>query len=113
VVVTKGADAESPSKVAELAATNLHVVMSSDVWNEFKVPVTPYFMLIDSDATVIGEGSAPTWDQLVSLLRRSADDSDNPRHLNTSERAQFTDSRLTKSGVEPGDTSLYRNPIEP
>lgn len=112
VIVTKGADGESPDKVAALAPTGVDTLMSSDVWDTFRVPLTPYFMLLDADARVIGEGSALTWEQLVGLLRQSAADSPNPAHLGTSERARFTDTRLAESGVEPGDPSLYEKPIE-
>lgn len=113
VVVTKGLDGESPDKVADLAPATVDVIMSTDVWDRFRVPLTPYFILLDSDAKVIGEGSALSWDQLLGLLRQSAADSPNPAHLGTSERARFTDARLAQSGVEPGDASLYDNPLDP
>jgi len=112
VIVTKGADGESPDKIAGLAPAGVDTLMSSDVWDAFRVPLTPYFMLLDAGARVIGEGSALTWEQLLGLLRQSAADTPHPAHLGTSERARFTDSRLAESGVEPGDPSLYENPIE-
>lgn len=112
VVITKGSDGESPSKVSSLAPPNLDTLMSTDAWDAFRVPLTPYFMLLDPHARVIGEGSALSWEQLLGLLRQSVDDAENPVHLGTSERARFTDSRLAESGVEPGDPSLYENPLE-
>lgn len=112
VIVTKGADGESPDKIAGLAPEGVEIVMSSEVWDNFRVPLTPYFVLLDPDARVIGEGSALTWQQLLGLLRQSAADTPNPAHLGTSERARFTDTHLAESGVEPGDASLYENPLD-
>lgn len=111
IVITKGPDAETPAKVEDLAPADADVIMSSEVWDEFRVPLTPYFMLLDPEARMIGEGSALSWDQLLGLLRRSAADNPNPAHLGTAERAAFTDSQLAQSGVEPGDPSLYENPV--
>lgn len=112
VVVTKGDDGESPGKVEGLAPAGVDTIMSSEVWDNFRVPLTPYFMLLDEEARVIGEGSALTWEQLLGLLRQSAADTPNPARLGTSERNRFTDSRLAESGVEPGDQSLYENPTD-
>lgn len=112
VVITKGSDGESPSKVSSLAPPALDTLMSTETWDAFRVPLTPYFMLLDPHARVIGEGSALSWDQLLGLLRQSAADSPNPARLDTSERARFTDTRLAESGVEPGDPSLYEDPVE-
>lgn len=112
VVITKGSDGESPSKVSSLAPPDLDTLMSTDAWDTFRVPLTPYFMLLDADARVIGEGSALSWEQLLGLLRQSATDRPNPARLGTSERTRFTDSHLADSGVEPDDPSLYENPLE-
>ncbi|MEE8376430.1 MAG: hypothetical protein V3S26_08940 [Acidimicrobiia bacterium] len=112
VIVTKGTSAESPKKVAELAPTQVPVIMSDDAWDTFKVPLTPYFMLVDGDGRVIGEGSASNWQHLIDLLSQSLDDSSKPMHLDTDERERFTDERLFRSGVNPGDPTLYENPIE-
>lgn len=111
VVVTKGPRAESPAKLAELAAPATEVVMSDEAWDEFRVPMTPYFLLVDPQALVVGEGSARDWQHLLSLLRQSAADGD-PTRLDTPGRERFTDERLRGSGIEPGDPSLYENPVE-
>ena len=112
LVVTKGPAAESPSRIAELAPSNMEVIMSDEAWDEFRVPLTPYFLLLDGQANVIGEGSAPNWGHLMGLFRQSADDQLSPVHLDTEEREHFTDTELGKAGIEPGDTSLYENPVE-
>jgi hypothetical protein len=112
VVVTKGPKGESPSAVAGLATSAIPVVMSDEAWDAFRVPMTPYFVLIDSAGGVVGEGSATTSHQLGTLMQRSAADLD-PTRLDTDGRKQFTDDALDRSGIEPGDPSLYQNPLEP
>ena len=109
IVVTKGPAAESPAKVAELAGSQMKVVMSDDTWDQFEVPVTPYFLLLDHAGRVVGEGSATNLERLRDLFRRSAADA-NPVRMSTRGREKFTDDRLSESGVAPGDTSLYENP---
>ena len=47
VVVTNDVDAESPSTLRELAAADLPVVMSSEAWDTYAVPGSPYFVLVD------------------------------------------------------------------
>lgn len=112
VVVTRGHEAESPVKLAELASPDITLIMSDETWDEYRVPLTPYFLLVDEQARVLGEGSARNWAHLLSLLRQSIADSPDPTRLDTDSREQFTDSRLRSSGIEPGDESLYRNPLE-
>lgn len=109
IIVTKGSGAESPPKVAQLAPPEVRVVVSDEAWDEFKVPLTPYFMLVGGDGGIIGEGSATNMDRLFDLLRGSADD--NPVRMSTRQRERFTDDRLSGSGVEPGDPSLYEDPL--
>jgi hypothetical protein len=109
VIVTKGPQAESPAKVADLAPGGVQVVMSDEAWDTFRVPVTPYFMLVDGHGDVIGEGSATKMSHLLGLFRQSAADS-NPVRLSTRARERFTDDQLSSSGIEPGDPSLYEDP---
>lgn len=110
VIVTKSPKAESPSKVAELAPSQITLVMSDEAWDTFRVPLTPYFMLVAGDGGVIGEGSATNMEHLLGLFRQSVADSD-PTRLGTQERQEFTDQRLSRAGIDPGDPSLYENPL--
>lgn len=112
VVVTKGPASESPGRLSELAAPQIPVILSDEMWDLFRVPMTPYFLLVDGDAHIVGEGSATTPEQLVGLLRQSAADSGDPTHMSTRGRQEFTDAQLGRSGVEPGDPSLYEDPLE-
>lgn len=111
VIVTKGPQSESPLKVAELAPANLPLVMSTETWDTFRVPMTPYFMLVNGEGNVVGEGAASTWSHLLGLLRQSVADS-SPVQMDTEGREHFTDIQLRSSGVAPGDESLYRNPVD-
>lgn len=112
VVVTKGPRAESPGKLRELAPDHVPLIMSDEVWDNFRVPITPYFLFVDPAARVIGEGSARDWSHLLSLLRQSEADTPDPARLDTPGRERFTDNELRRSGVHPGDASLYENPLD-
>lgn len=111
VVVTKGPAAESPGVVAGLAPEAVPVIMSDEAWDAFRVPMTPYFVLVDPGGAVLGEGSATTPAQLEDLLGRSAADAD-PTRLDTEGREHFTDDALGRAGIEPGDPSLHENPLD-
>jgi hypothetical protein len=110
VIVTKGPESESPAKVRDLAPGGIRVVMSDDAWDAYRVPLTPYFMLVDDSGMILGEGSATDMGRLIDLFEQAAADAD-PTRLDTRERERFTDERLSKSGVEPGDSSLYDDPL--
>ena len=112
VIVTKGPESESPSKVRDLAPPRLTLLMSDETWDVFRVPMTPYFLLVDGSGMVVGEGAASSWRHLLGLLRQSAADAANPIHLDTGSRLQLTDAQLLDAGVQPGDPSLYENPLE-
>jgi hypothetical protein len=105
VVVTKGPEHESVSRVRELAADHVDVLMSSEAWDDYDVPVAPYFVHVDGPAgEVRGEGAAQTWDQLVGLLERALADADAPAGDDGEARA---DRALMTAGILPGDARLY------
>ncbi len=124
VVVTQGEEAESPARVAELAPSDIDVVMSSDAWEDYGVPVAPYFALVERDQ-VVGEGAAATWTQVVDLLGRSLADAgrslSTPGSVAASRRAFLTgrdradriDAELAAAGIVPGDPRLYGPVAEP
>jgi hypothetical protein len=112
VIVTKGPNSESPARVQELAPERVPLLMSDEMWDTFRVPMTPYFLLVDGGGMVMGEGAASSWRHLLGLLRQSAADAASPLHLDTEGRRQFTDSQLRRAGVHPGDPSLYENPLD-
>ncbi len=102
VVVTKGPEAESESTVAALIPPGITTAMSSEAWDQYRVPVAPYFILVDgASGKVAGEGAAATWRQLVSLLERARADG-----LMASVPDRETRD-LLDGGIGPGHPSLY------
>ncbi len=115
VVVTKGEDDESISAVRKIAPQNELVVMSSQAWLDYRVPGSPYFLLIE-DGRVTGEGSGTTWTQVRALLGQASDDTEVRRGRASAnqidneagrDRADRVDRELSAAGIHPGHPSLY------
>lgn len=101
VIVTRSNDEESPAALANLAPPRHSIVMSSGAWNDYGVPVSPYFVLVDgATSSVEGEGAASTWSQVGSLLARADADTEaaNERRI---------DAELEAAGISPDDPTLY------
>lgn len=115
VIVTKSAAAESASKLRTLAPAHWPLVMSTEAWDHYGVPVSPYFILIDGPSgQVVGEGAGSSWSQVHSLLKQAVADAGlfneagrNAPGLSGAEREDRADAELRAAGVEPGDPSLY------
>lgn len=116
VVVTKGADQESPAAVAELAPGGVTVVMSSAAWRDYEVPGSPYFVHVQGPSgTVVGEGTGLNWEQVSDLLVRSGGDLDASarggrrvrKARRDAERERDTDAALLAAGFRPGDERLF------
>lgn len=104
VVVTKGPEAESPSRLADLAPPDVTVIQSTEAWEAYAVPVTPYFVLVDGPTgTVVGEGSAASWGQVSSLILQAAGD----REAREAGDEIQADRELRRAGIGPGHPSLY------
>lgn len=112
VIVSKGPDEESPSRIAQLAPETVPTIMSSRTWDDFKVPVSPYFVLVDAArGAVVGEGAAASWPSVRELLAAAmADTGYSGLSSDTAARSRRTESTLDAAGIQPGDPSLYRNP---
>jgi len=109
VVVTKGVDAESPAEIGRLADPAIITLMSTEAWEAFRVPATPYFALIDNGTgRVVGEGSASDWARVADMARRAL--ADDGLHRSTSQRKADVDEELAAAGFEPGDPRLYHRP---
>jgi hypothetical protein len=107
VVVTKDAAEESVSALRRLAPAGVPVVLSSGAWADYKVPGSPYFVLVDGRlGRVRGEGTGATWEQVKNLLRQASEDADD-----LSREARI-DHELRAHGIDPGDPSLYRTASE-
>jgi len=111
VAVTKDASHESPSRLRDLAGDSLEVVMSSAAWRQFDVPTSPYFVYVERDGMILGEGAAASWPQVASLLRDAIDDAAGPSlavsRAGGRERARRVEQELAASGIGPGHPSLY------
>lgn len=112
VIVTKDASEESPGRIAELAPRTIPTIMSSAAWDDFKIPVSPYFVLVDAKTgDVVGEGAAASWDHVRDLMVAAmADAGYRGGRLDTVARSIRTEAMLDAAGIKPGDPSLYRNP---
>jgi hypothetical protein len=101
VIVTRSNDEESPAALVNLAPERHAVVMSSTAWNDYGVPVSPYFVLIDGPSGRIdGEGAASTWTQVGSLLTRAEADVE-------AENERRIDADLEAAGITTDDPTLY------
>jgi hypothetical protein len=113
LAVTKGPDGESPSAVARVAPPDLTVVMSSQAWEDYAVPGSPYFLLVDGRrGRVVGEATGDSWTDVRARLgfrgelagpraRRPRFDPDAANHV---------DAALLAAGIGPGHPSLYATP---
>jgi len=118
VAVTKGPDQESPAAVAELADPELVTLMSTEAFEDYSVPIAPYFVLVDAAAgDVVGEGAASSFDQLSSLLTKALADggygADAPRsrrEVLRGLRRATADEALQAAGIGPGHPSLHEDP---
>jgi hypothetical protein len=120
VIVTKGPEEESVSAVRELATSEHVTVMSSQAFDDYGVPVSPYFILVDGPSGhVVGEGAAGNWSQVANLLRQAAADAgialegeavrSTKRPRAGDEREARADGDLLAAGIVPGHPSLYED----
>ena len=117
VVVTKGPHEESPASVGALASPALTTVMSSEAWASFAVPGSPYFVLVDGQRRIVGEGTAATWERVLELLGEALADApdrpispDGPPRGGGAARLQHVDDTLRAAGIEAGHPSLHAEP---
>jgi len=122
VVVTKDPDEESQSTVLHLASADMTVVMSTQAWRDYEVPVAPYFLYVDgSSGQVVGEGAGTSWTQVSSLLSQAVGDAGlvpqgkagerRRRRLRAragdAAREKRAEEKLLAAGIRPGHPSLY------
>jgi hypothetical protein len=116
-IVTKGPDREVPSEVRALTTGRIPVVMSTDAWLDYKVPGSPFFVLVDgTTGLMVGQGVASHVGQLGELIRRAEHDRapeqrrrrrHEPDRHGGPARAAAADEVLQAAGIHPGDPSLY------
>lgn len=119
VVLTRGPGEESPASVKNLADPELVTMMSTEAFDDYSVPIAPYFVLVDAAAgRIIGEGAASSFDQLQSLLTKAMADGgyglSAPRSrrevLRGLRRGPSADEALESAGIGPGHPSLHQDP---
>ena len=111
VIVTRGPENEHPHAVTTLAPATTSTVMSTAAWTDYRVPASPYFVLVDGRAGVIGEGSAASFAQLRGVLERALTDRRGPIDLR--DDPNRVDAELRAAGIVPGHHSLYEWPHGP
>lgn len=108
VVVTKGSDRESLTRLERIAPAQGELVMSNAAWSDYGVVSTPHFVLVDSDARrILGRGGATSWTQILSLLGDAQSDARLHEARSTAERAARAEQALAASGIGPDHPSLY------
>lgn len=115
VVVTQGGELESPADVAAMAAPHVLTIQSSQAWDDYSIPVAPYFVLVDGRrGVVVGEGAANTWERVAKLLDTALADAGyaggqvRRRDLLLGKaRTERVDRDLAAAGFTPGDPRLH------
>ena len=112
LVVTRGADAESPSVLSQLCPPEVDLVMSSQAWTDYQVPGSPYVVVTDGQTgRVKGEGSGVSFSQVGGLIRQSIDDGRHPAMAPKPDadrrRERDIDRILLNAGIGPKDPSLF------
>ena len=120
VCVTKDPSDESVASIRRVAPTTIPVVMSTAAWESYDAPVAPFFVLVEgASGSVVGEGAASEWAQVVSLLQNALDDAgllDRKGNVKRGARTRANadglrearaDRDLLAAGILPGDPSLY------
>jgi hypothetical protein len=110
VIVTGGPDRESPAQIAELAPAGFDTVLSTDAWEAYDVPVSPYFVVVEAGTGAIaGEGASARWTDVVEQLLATVDTGPEAgmRAGATGRRDRQVDRSLRAAGIHPGDPSLH------
>ena len=114
VVVGQDPIHDSESALAELAPPGVRTVCSTDAWQTYEVPGSPYFILVHgASSRIIGAGSATTWEQVRGLLEQAIGDSGLEQRSRPERGGPVVDLRptvdesLQAAGVGPGHPSLY------
>ena len=105
MVVTKDPSHESPVKLRELAPPAVRVVMSSAAWHDYDVPASPYFVHVDGNGELAGEGTAQRFEQVISLLADAV--ADVAAASGPADRALRAERELRSAGIGPDHPSLY------
>ncbi len=120
VIVTKGGNEESPADIAAMAPSGVVTIASSEAWDDYRIPVAPYFVLVDGRRGIVaGEGAAHSWALVSQLLERALADAGYAEGemrrrdvLLGRRRHDRVDLDLRDAGIVPGDPRLYHGPVD-
>lgn len=100
VIVAKDRRNEAISQLRKVAPEGIAMLLSSQAWTDYHVPVSPYFVYVDgTTGRIHGSGSAETWEQAISLLSDAVEDADD----------ELTEANVPSSNGKPAGP----NEIEP
>ena len=75
VIVGQDPPLESEAAFSGLAPPGVKAVLSSAAWQDYDVPGSPYFALVDgTNDRMVGSGTAANWDQMRNMLRTALGD---------------------------------------
>jgi len=115
VIVVKGPQEESASRLRELAPSDRELLMSPVAWRDYSIPGSPHFVLVDGrSGAIAGRGTAASWEQMVTMVEQALSDGSQSavkagrsRARTTSERAGRAEQALAAAGIAAGHPSLY------
>jgi hypothetical protein len=115
LVITQDAEVESLVSLKALAPAGTEVVLSSQAWEQYEVPGSPYVIAVNgSTGQVKGEGTGQSWAQIAELLARSTGQAGYltggplaTKPTGDAERESEVDRELIEAGLLPGDPRLY------
>lgn len=116
-------EAESESRLRDLAGPTLDVVASDAAWSAYDVPGSPHFVYVEGPTgRVVGEGTGPDWPAVRALMTQASADraaqqgarpgSAVPAAADPRDNPGRIDSELLAAGIGPGHASLV-GPPEP
>ena len=115
VIVTRSPGEESETEVRRLATGDGPVVMSNQAWEDFAIPASPYFILVEN-GRVAGEGAVRQWAELSALVAQAGGDLGAERESRArvwdrrerdEDRERRADAALQAAGIGPGHPSLH------
>ncbi|MYB43577.1 MAG: hypothetical protein F4X74_01350 [Acidimicrobiia bacterium] len=116
VIVGQDPPLESETAFAGLAPPGVKAVLSSAAWQDYDVPGSPYFALVDGTHNrMVGSGTAGNWDQMRNMLQTALGDylrETGPEHGTTSgrDRARRADEALAAAGIGRDHPSVNPEP---
>lgn len=112
IIVGQDPAHESEAAFASLVPPGVKAVLSSAAWNDYDVPGSPYFALVDgTNNRTIGAGTAGDWNRMRDILRTALGDyflenEENRGATSGRDRARRADQALAAAGIGPDHPSV-------